>query len=498
MRLTAVMDPGVMAERGHAVVIGASIAGLATARVLSERFARVTVLERHPAPDGARDGRSVEQRRTISIAPQGRYPHILLAGGGLVCDRLFPDFKQQALDAGAPTVDRDTIRWWSDGWRVKRPRDTQPRVLASRALIETIVRRHVERIPNVRIDYGTSIDGLVVERDRVVGVRVHGDGVDSRPGNTRDSVLAADLVVDCGGRGSRLGSWLERAGVPAPPVTELDIDLCYQVLLLPRRPTDLDGTTCMIVQNMAPHMTRQALALALEGERWMVVLGGYFGDMASSDRAGYLAFADSLPVPEIGRLLRMRAPIADPMPYRFRSSRRVHCERLPRWPVGLVALGDATCSFNPLYGQGMSVALMQAEHLGTALDRGHSAARLARTIQRELAAITDPAWRISAGGDLAYPQVVGERPAIGRLIRRYMTKVFRACCVDPEVVDAMFEVGNLLAPPSRLLRPALVARVLRAQRAWRAQQTTVTRDANRDTESLRGDVSLQSQTRAPL
>jgi flavin-dependent dehydrogenase len=477
--------------RRHAVVIGASVAGLATARVLAERFARVTVLERHAAPSGV-----------VSIAPHGRYPHVLLEGGGLAAERLFPSFRDEALAAGAPTVDRDTVRWWSEGWRVKRRTDTGSRVLASRALIETIVRRCVEAIPNVRIEYGTTPDGLVFDGDRVVGVRLaasarlelrgddrpRGAGDAGRDGAGRppDEILDADLVVDCAGRGSRLVSWLEAAGFPAPPVSELDVDLCYLSITLERRPTDLGGAKALIVQNIAPEMTRLGLAVAVEGERWMVLLGGYFGDMPPSERAGYIAFAESLPVPELGSLLRASAAIGEPMPYRFKSSRRVHFERAARWPAGLVALGDATCSFNPLYGQGMSVAIMQAEHLGRALDQHGGVAgealttehaaqvaarRLARSIQRELARITDLAWNIAAGGDLAYPQVAGKRTWFETMIRRYVAKVFRACSVDAAVVDALYDVTNLVAPPSRLLRPSIVARVLRAQRHWQEQQS---------------------------
>lgn len=430
--------------RRHAVVIGASIAGLATARVLAERFARVTVLERHARPRGA-----------TSIAPQGRYVHILLEGGCRVAERLFPSFTSDAIAAGAPLVGRDTVRWWSDGWRVQTRRDRAPRVLGTRGLLESLVRTYVENIPNVRIDYAMAPDGLVLEEGRVTGVRVESDAIE------------ADLVVDCTGRGSRLVPWLEEAGYPAPPVTEIEIDIGYLVLTLERSPTDLGDTTVMLVQNVAPELARFGLALAIEGNRWMVVLGGYFGDIAPSDRAGYLAFADSLPVPDLGQLLRRATPIGEPMPYRFRSNRRVHFERAARWPVGLVALGDATCSFNPIYGQGMSVALMQAERLGEALDRCGTGERLARSIQRELARVTDLAWTIATGGDLGYPQVVAERPAVGKLIRRYMRRVFRACSVDAEVADTLLDVTNLVAPPSRLFRPAMIARVLRAQGNWR-------------------------------
>lgn len=431
------------AERRHAIVIGASIAGLVTARVLADRFARVTVLERHPACGGG----------DVSIAPHGRYPHVLLQGGGQALERLFPEFRGEALAAGAPVTARGSIRWWSGGWRVERRRDPGGRVQGSRGLFESIIRRQVAALPNVRVEYGAAIAGLAIEHGRVTGVRTATTRVD------------ADFVVDCSGRGSRLPEWLAAAGRAPVPVSEIAVDLCYLSIALRRRTADLDGATTLVIQNMAPAMTRLGLALAVERERWMVVLGGYFGDMPPADRAGYTTFADSLPVPDLAQLLRSAEPIGDPLPYRFRSSRRVHAERCAAWPAGLAALGDATCSFNPLYGQGMSVAIMQAERLGELIDRHGTSTRLARRVQRELARTTDLAWQIAAGGDLAYPAVAGRRHPIGRVLRSYMARVFRACSVDAEVVDTLFDVTNLLAPPSRLLRPGVIARVLRAQPA---------------------------------
>lgn len=417
-------------QRDHAIVIGGSIGGLITAGQLASRFAHVTILERHGAPDGP-----------TSIAPHGRYPHVLLDGGGRALERMLPGVLAELRGAGAPEADRDTVRWWSGAWRTKRATDTGKRVIASRDLVESVVRARVAALPNVEIRYRSITEGLVTADNRVVGVR------------TQSGELGADLVVDCAGRGSRAAEWL---GHRNPPTTELAIDLSYLFLTLRRQPADLGGNRVLVVQNMAPQITRMGLALAVEGDRWLIVLGGYFGDMPPADRTGYLAFARSLPVPDLAQLIESCDVLAEPLPYRFRSSRRVHFERM-RMPSGFVVLGDAMCSFNPLFGQGMTVAALQAEQLGAALDRG-SVGR----VQRDLAAIANRAWTLAAGADLSYPQVVGKRSFISNRIRRHMTNVFRACAIDGHVVDAIVDVTNLVSSPGRLLSPAMFVRVMRA------------------------------------
>lgn len=430
--------------REHAIVIGGSIGGLITAAALASRYERVTVVERHAAPTTA-----------TSVAPHGRYTHVLLEGGQVCFDAILPGFTGELLAAKAPAADRDSALWWADGWRARRALHNGARVLASRGLVESTARARVEALPNVSFTYDTTIDGLVHRRDgTVIGVR------------TPAGELIADLVVDCSGRASRASQWLANLGYAAAPVTEIDVDLCYVSLSLRRKPTDLGGKLAIVVQNIAPHITRMGLAVAVEGDRWTVLLGGYFGDMPPTDRAGYLAFARSLPVPELAQLLEGCEPIDEPLPYRFKSSRRVHFERVTM-PTGFVVLGDAMCSFNPLYAQGMTVVGQQAKALGEAIDHD----RL-DTVHERVAAIADQAWMIAAGGDLAYPQVVGERSRMSGVVRGYMAKVFRACSVDGHVVSALWNVTNLLAPPSSLFKPAIMLRVLRGNRRVQRERAT--------------------------
>jgi 2-polyprenyl-6-methoxyphenol hydroxylase-like FAD-dependent oxidoreductase len=418
----------------HAIIIGASMAGLATSAALSSRFRRVTLFDRHIPREGE------------SIAPHGRMPHVFLRGGFEALGRVLPGCLEDLEAAGAQIGTTRNGRWWSGGWRV---RFDAPGIapLASRALHEKVVRARVTALPNVRFVDDVAITGLSLERGRVRGV-VHGE-----------ERTEAELVIDCSGRGSRLPEWLEAVGLPRPETTEVGVNLCYLAPVYERRPRDLDGDLYMVVQNMPPAQ-RLGIALAVENDRWMILLGGYFGDRPPRDAAGVVRFAESLPVPDLADLIRDRALIGEPASYRFASSRRVHFERIAL-PEGLVVLGDAMTSFNPIYGQGMSIATLQAERLGALLDTPRDPALLTRRAVRELARIADDAWGLATGADFSYSETTGRRPLSARFINGYIRRVFAACTVDPVVAQAMFDVQNMVAAPPSLMSPRIVARVLK-------------------------------------
>src|SRR5690606_6995049 len=207
------------------------------------------------------------------------------------------------------------------------------------------------------------------------------------------------LVVDASGRGSSASKWLTEAEIAQPLVTEVGIDIRYTAVDVERRPGDVDGSAFVVVQNDR-HLGRIGVALPAEGDRWKIVLGGYFGDGAEPTRDGMLTFARSLPDPAIAELLE-NPWVSEPARYRFPSSRHTHWEKLGGLPEGFVAVGDSVASFNPIYGQGMSSAALQAEALGRCLERpGH---HFARTAAKALAAVVSHPWQVAAGADFIYP-----------------------------------------------------------------------------------------------
>jgi 2-polyprenyl-6-methoxyphenol hydroxylase-like FAD-dependent oxidoreductase len=230
----------------------------------------------------------------------------------------------------------------------------------------------------------------------------------------------------------------------------------YTAVDVRRSTRDLDGALFAVVQN-TPALARIAVALPAEGDRWKIVLGGYFGDAAPTSRDGLLAFAASLPDPVVRELLDNEW-LSEPAQHRFPSSQRRHWEKVRRLPSGFAVIGDAVASFNPLYGQGMSAAALQAEALVDAVDRFGTSARLPATVAAAAYKVVATPWQIATGADFVYDRTNGRRPRGTDLVNRYMSKVFVAAATDERVNLALTRVQQLLAPPSTLFAPAIVRR----------------------------------------
>ncbi len=330
----------------------------------------------------------------------------------------------------------------------------------SRPLLEDGVRRRVRALPNVRITAGCDVTRLLATADRA---RVTGVTLRRRAAGAEEEVVPADLVVDAGGRGSRAPAWLEGLGYDRPAEEKIVIDLAYTTRVYRRRPGDLPGAKFAIAQPAPPHQTRTGVLLPLEGDRWIATLGGWLGDHAPTDEAGFLAFARSLPAPDLYAVIRRAEPLGEAVVHKFPANLRRRYERLARVPAGYLALGDALCSFNPVYGQGMTSGALQAAALGACLREGRAeGAGLPRRFYRRAAKVIDTPWQMAAGADFAYPAVTGHKPVGTDLVNRYFGLVLRAAVADPAVCRTLVEVTNLLAPPRALFAPRVVWRVARA------------------------------------
>jgi 2-polyprenyl-6-methoxyphenol hydroxylase-like FAD-dependent oxidoreductase len=424
--------------RHHAVVIGAGMGGLLAARVLSERFARVTILERDSLPSCG------ENRRGV---PQGRHTHGLLASGANVLETLFPGFAARAVAAGALKGDiaRDA-RWFNEGGCLARSTSGLDGLLLSRPLLEGLVREEVRRLPNVAFHQQCAVEGLVSGGGRVVGVRVGGETV------------SADLVVDSSGRGGDSQEWLRTLGFEAPPEERVEVALAYTTRLFHRDPRQLGGDRAVIIPP-TPLGKRGGVMLAQEGGRWTVTLITHFSAAAPGDLPGFRDFARTLPASYIHEVVRESDPIGDATGARMPASVRRRYEKLSRFPEGYLVFGDAICSFNPIYGQGMSVAALQAIELRRALEQGIG--DLALRFYKLAAPVIDIPWSIAVGNDLRMPEAVGPRTAPVRLINWYMSKLHRAAHHDPALTTAFLRVANLIAPPPSVMHPANVLRVVR-------------------------------------
>jgi len=283
------------------------------------------------------------------------------------------------------------------------------------------------------------------EGRRVTGIR------------TSAGLFAADLIIDATGRGSRSPSWLEAIGNGRPPEDKIEMNMAYCTRCFRRSPHHLEGASLATIP-ATPEHGKGGIVLAQEGDSWIVTLVAYCGGTVPTELRDYIEFAKGLPFPYIHDVISQAEPIGEAHAARISSSIRRRYERMKRFPQGYLVLGDAVCSFNPAYGQGMSVAALEACALGETLRRG--SANLARRFYARIANIVDIPWSLAAGGDLRMSQVIGSRTPILRFRNWYIAKLHLAARQDSRLVLAFQRVVNLLAPPSSLLRPSVMVRVL--------------------------------------
>jgi 2-polyprenyl-6-methoxyphenol hydroxylase-like FAD-dependent oxidoreductase len=450
----------------HAIVLGASMTGLLTARVLTDTYDRVTIVDR----DDLRGGVSVEPRRGV---PQGRHAHGLLATGLLAIEELLPGATEELVAGGVPRGDMSgNVRFCPNGFRLSQTTIGLVGLGPSRPYLESYVRSRVAKLPGVTLLGEHDIAGIEASADRT---RVVGARIQSRAAGSTEQTLAADLVVDATGRGSRTPRWLTELGYEPPTAEQLMVDLGYTSQHYRVRPDALDGDLAIIIGPTAAR-PRGGVIQAEEDNRAIVTLFGILGDHPPTDTDGFRAFSQTLPLPFLGEIVRDAEALDEPVLFRYPGSVRHRYDKLRRFPAGYLVIGDALCSFNPLYGQGMSVGAVEALKLRDEL-RSSAAGRNpaapapgldAVRFFRAVKPVIDVPWQIATGGDLSLPGVEGDRNAMTRFINWYLRRLHAAAVTDTRLAVAFIRVANLLSPPPSLLRPDLAVRVLRGARGRQA------------------------------
>ncbi len=437
-----------------AIVVGGSVAGLLTARVLSDLVDEVVVLERERLTDAPTPRGHV---------PQGKHLHLLLSAG---LDRMvvwFPGIDEELERMGAVWI--DGTRAWvyqAGGYRAQGDWG-RPALSMTRPLLEQVVRRRVRSLDNVTLDDGVVADRVEISGGRLSGVVVGG------------ALRAADLVVDCSGRSSRIAHQLESSGVLAPPVSRVTIDCAYASGFLPRSAGDLDGSF-LVCGTSPPESFRGGAVLPVEGDRWMVTLAGVHGEVPGTAEDEFLAFARSLLSPAVAQLVELAGPLSSVAAYRFPASQRRHYEKVDRLLPGFVVLGDAACSFDPIYGQGMACAALQADALGHAVrEVGVRSDELPARFHQRAAKIIDAPWSIAVGADFLHPKTEGPKAPGTDLVNRYVLRLIRATHHSVPLAKTFNGVLNLVEPTSSLMRPSVVARVLASSMPGRRRSARTVR-----------------------
>jgi 2-polyprenyl-6-methoxyphenol hydroxylase-like FAD-dependent oxidoreductase len=324
----------------------------------------------------------------------------------------------------------------------------------SRPLLEFSVRRAVRAMPNVEFLEGRDVVGVTADPDgnRVTGVRT------VRHGDDGERLLTADLVVDATGRGSRAPVFLEEYGYARPPVEEVEVRIAYATMPV-RVPPGLLRELVLTVNPVPSRPTTFAM-FAVENDTYLVLGGTVGGQEPPADRAELLDFVAEFAPRHAVAAIRAGEPLGEVVHHRIPSNRWRRYDKLARTPDGLLVLGDAVCSFNPIYGQGMTIAAVEAETLGRCLHRGDL--DLPQRFYAETAKTIAVAWRTAVGSDLALPQVKGRRSLSTRVGNTFMNAVLTATETDPAVAQQFFRVAWMLDGPQRLLHPSIVLRIAKA------------------------------------
>lgn len=419
------------------------MAGLLAARVLSDAFEAVTVVERDEFPTEPVPRRGV---------PQSRHIHVLLEAGRATLESLFPGYGADLRAAGGLEIDSATdLAFFAEGDFLAAGPTPLPHFAATRPLYEQLVRSRIADQVGVTVRSGTRFTDYRLD---AAGEAVTGVVVQSEQGDPE--ALDASLVVDATGRTSRTPAWLAASGFDAPPVEEVHIDLAYSTALVDR-PAD-DHTAYLVTPSAS--QPRGAGVLPVEDDRWVVTVAGVHGDHPPTDADGFRRFAAELPVPDVAALLDERAMVGDEIAhYPFPSNVRRRYEALERFPEGLLVVGDGIASFNPLYGQGMSVAALESLVLHDVLATADDATLTPRFFAGA-ADVVDVAWRLAIGSDFQFPETTGDKPRGTDLMNRYVSRLTRRAHDDGHLRDAFVRVMMMERPPTSLFQPGILWRVL--------------------------------------
>lgn len=431
----------------HAVVIGGSMAGLLAARVLTNHFSRVTVVERDRFP---------EHPQSRPGVPQSNHVHVLLSKGKQILDQLFPGLVGDLEIAGALETDWAAEFPWYNmfGW-LPRFHSHLKSCLCSRHLLEWMIRRKLTNYDGLQFLECTQVTDLLsnASNSRVTGVRLKS--------NSQEQDLTADLVVDASGRNSSLPKWLTALGYQSPQETVINSFLGYSSRWYQCPDGFQADWKVLAVASKPPNDRRGGVIYSVENNCWVTTLWGVNKDYPPTNETDFLAFARSLRTPVIYKLIKEAQPISPIYSYRRTENRLRHYEKLSRLPDGIVAVGDAVCCFNPVYGQGMTVGALGAITLDQCLQNHPSLNGLTKRFQKQLAQVNSAPWLMATGEDFRWEETEGGKPDLmTRLMQQYLDRVLLLSVDHPEVYQKFLEVMQLTQPPTILFQPDVMAKIL--------------------------------------
>ncbi|RMR60652.1 NAD(P)/FAD-dependent oxidoreductase [Pseudomonas cichorii] len=444
---------------GHAVVIGGSVTGCLTAAVLARRFERVTVIEKSDFYDETGPRQSL---------PQEHHVHLLLLRGKQIMEGIFPGLLSALEQDGAQVADLGhDVKWYQRGRWKNRYRSGIHAHYCSRRLIDNQLRRCLTTVPQVEILSSTRVTGIEfagADRQR----HVKGVNIDNGSGAHH---LPCDLLVDSSGRGTHMPSWLKEAGFGTVQNSVVKTELGYASRIYKRLPAFAEQWQVLLVLPAAPEQRSMGVISPIEGDRWMVTTGGWFGHFPGKDPDDFLQALANLPVPDIHEVIREAEPLSEVFTFKMPGSRRTHYDRLEHWPEGLLVVGDALSSMNPLYSQGMTIGALEADCIDNRLDALLERSLSCHQLQGLLCGVVDGAWNMATTEDFRFPETSGERTWRTRFDHWYGAGLGKLSANNRRALETQIGVTNLVVDPSRLYAPAIASRIaLNALFPWNSRQ----------------------------
>ena len=436
----------------HAIVIGGSISGLLTARVLNAHFDQVTIIERDSVSEDA------ETRKGV---PQGAHVHVIFEGGMKVIDRLFPKFSEELAANGSYVCDfARELCWYHAGVWKSRPESGLTSYWQTRPFLEANLRRRLQQDTDVVIREQTAVVGLLTnsEKTRVTGLEVR----TSSDGETE--TLEADLVVDASGRGSQTPKWLESLGYESPQEETVEVNIGYASRDYQPSQDEARDWQIMALYGTPPDSTRTGYIFPIEGGRWRVSEVGFLNDTPPNGDDGYLDFAKTLELPDFHEAIKDATPLTPVSSFKFPANRWRRYDRLSRFPAGLLVIGDAISTFNPVYGQGMSACALEVDELRKLLEGCAGGEELPNDLYkkffRKAAKIIGVPWLLATQSDFLYPKTRGKRSLHTNALNRYLRRVLQLCSGSDRMTKTFYQVLHFNKKPTAFFHPSVMMSVL--------------------------------------
>lgn len=430
-----------------AIVIGGSIAGMLAARVLSDSFEKVMIIEK--------DGEQLKgsPRKGVPQAAQG---HVLLKSGEKILEDLFPGLRAEMIKGGSVPADfANDIAWHHHGsWKIRYNAGCSI-IQQSRPFLEYHLSKRIEQIENIHTLYNTTAKSFILNDSRITGIEAEtAEGTANYP---------ADLTVDASGASSLAFQCLKKIGVDQPKKTELAINLFYANRIYRRIQLDPEWKSLLVYPN-PPLQSFGGAISPTENNEWMVTLFGYGANNPPEDHHEFLEAAKNLEKQHIFECIKNGEPASGIKVYRFPSMRRFHFEKLKTFPKGLLVMGDAFCRMDPVFAQGMSIAAKEAKALQDILISAGEADADPYNFHRKISKIVDIPWLIALTEDFRFSQTAGAKPWGLPLLQWYVKKVVNACSFDPYTYDCFMKVLHLQAHPAVLFTPRAVRNIFRRRK----------------------------------